>query len=313
MYNPIKPYKHDILKAIEQTWHTPYLSVRRGVYPSFQKKFSYSYREVDHTDGIGTKGVYHWRAGTLHEAVLDALAMNLNDLAIMGATPYKLSNHISVPKEDGRIRAIISALARECRKRNIAIVGGETSVHEHQDGLDISMTISGFIKEYFSPLFHSGDTLIGLKSSGLHSNGFTAVRKVLGARTRPEFTVPTIIYSDAILPMLETIPIRGMMHITGGAFTKLKDLLDGKADAIIEQSAKLKPHNIFHELYRRGFSNKKMYTTFNCGIGFVLAVSPKDARRALLKLPNAAIIGTIVKGDGKVRITSAFDGKVVAL
>ena len=107
MYNPAKPYKHKILKLIESTWDTPYVRVTGGVYPLIKRKISFP--EVDHTDGIGTKGFYHWRQETFKEAVIDALAMNLNDLAIVRAVPYKLSNHITVPVEDERSYKIVKA------------------------------------------------------------------------------------------------------------------------------------------------------------------------------------------------------------
>src|SRR3990167_10458658 len=85
MYDPIKPYKKQILDAIKKTWKTPFVTVKSGVYPVITKKFDFP--EVDHTDGIGTKGYYHWKAGTLKNAVIDALAMNLNDLAMARAVP----------------------------------------------------------------------------------------------------------------------------------------------------------------------------------------------------------------------------------
>lgn len=80
MYDPTKPYKKQILELIKQTWETPYVSVKGDIYPIIERKFSYP--EVDHTDGIGTKGVYHWQQRTFGNAALDALAMNLNDLAL---------------------------------------------------------------------------------------------------------------------------------------------------------------------------------------------------------------------------------------
>lgn len=167
MYKPSKPYKQKIIEEIKKTWHTPYVNVKFNTYPIIRKKFSYP--EVDHTDGIGTKGFYHWKAGTFQAAVIDALAMNLNDLAIVRAVPYKLSNHITVPVEDIRVLKIVQALTVECRRRGIAIVGGENSFHDNMDGLDISMTVSGFVKKPAPNKFRIGDILIGLKSSGLHS------------------------------------------------------------------------------------------------------------------------------------------------
>src|SRR3989344_1673536 len=208
MYNPIKPYKHQILKSIESTWNTPYIKVRRGVYPLIEKKFSFP--EVDHTDGIGTKGFYHWKARTLHAAVIDALAMNLNDLAMVRAVPYKMSNHITVPIEDKRVFEIIKAMVSECRKRKIAIVGGENSFHYNTEGVDISMTVSGFVKKAQPNVCKVGDILIGLKSSGLHSNGFTKVRDIFGSTYRKEFSIPTRIYLDEILSVLSVCKINGM-------------------------------------------------------------------------------------------------------
>ena len=119
MYNPTKPYKKEILRTIETTWHSPYVSVTAGLYPTFRKHFSFP--EVQHTDGIGTKGNYHWSARTFRAAVIDALAMNLNDLAMVRATPYALQNHLVLPKDDTRaIRAVITTLADICRRKKIA-------------------------------------------------------------------------------------------------------------------------------------------------------------------------------------------------
>lgn len=310
MYNPTKPYKHQILKLIERTWDTPYVKVQKGMYPLIERKFLYP--EVDHTDGIGTKGFYHWKAGSLRAAVVDALAMNLNDLALVRAVPYKLSNHITVPSEDERVFKIIQAMATECRKRKIAIVGGENSFHNNTEGIDISMTISGFVKDPKPNRCHAGDILIGLKSSGLHSNGFTKVREIFGNTMRKEFITPTAIYLNQILDVTSKDTVHGMMHITGGAFTKLKDILR-KADAVIIHPKKLQPQRIFQEMFAKGLSNKIMYSTFNCGIGFVLSVPKREAPKILSHLRGSAIIGEVVKGTGKVSIQSAFNQKVVAL
>jgi phosphoribosylformylglycinamidine cyclo-ligase len=295
MYKPSKPYKQKIIEEIKKTWHTPYVSVHFNTYPIIVRRFDHA--EVDHTDGIGTKGVYHWKKQTWRAAVLDALAMNLNDLAIVRAVPYKLSNHITVPEEDVRIFKIIQALAKECRQRKIAIVGGENSFHDTIDGLDISMTISGFVQKPKPNIFRVGDVLIGLKSSGIHSNGFSLVRKLFPNELRSEFTVPTAIYLDNILALLDRFTVHGMMHITGGAFTKLKDILKN-ADAVIEHPKKLLPQSIFYDIYTKGVSSEVMYTTFNCGIGFVLSVPKSEAPQVLQHLKNAAVIGQIVKGSG---------------
>jgi len=310
MYDPIKPYKKVISELIKQTWQTPYISIKENIYPIIEKKINYP--EVDHTDGIGTKGFYHWQQGTFKNAVLDALAMNLNDLAVVRAIPYKLQDHILVPKEDERIIEIIKELSKECKKRNIAITGGENSFQDNIDGFDISLTISGFIKDPGLNRLENGDVLIGIESSGLHSNGFTAVRKVFGKEFRPEFVIPTNIYLDTIADLNKEFDIHGMVHITGGAYTKFKDLLFN-TDARINKDHKLEPPKIFWDLYERGISDEEMYKTFNCGVGFVLSVDRKDAEGILkaIKDFNADVIGEIIPGNGNVIIESNFSKKRV--
>ena len=311
MYNPTKPYKKEILRLIERTWKSPYVDVMPGLYPVIRKKFSYP--EVHHTDGIGTKGIYHWQRRTFRHAVMDALAMNLNDLAMVGAIPYAFQNHIVLPKDDPlAIIEIVTALAHEARRRKIAMTGGETSIHEGADGLDISITVSGFLPASRKNMCRTGDVLIGLKSGGLHANGMTKVRSIFSGAWRRECTEPTVIYADLIMPLLARYDIHGMMHITGGAFTKLKDIL-GPHDAYIEHSKQLMPQKIFQDIRKHGISNDEMYSTFNCGIGYVLSVAPKTAYKILRRLPNAGSIGMVTAGSGIVRIRSAFDGAHVEL
>lgn len=311
MYNPTKPYKHQILKLIESTWDTPYVKVQKGLYPIIKKKFSAL--EIQHTDGIGTKGFYHWKKRTFKNAVLDALAMNLNDLAMVGAIPYAIQNHIVLPKDDHRaILDIVKALAVECKKRKIAMTGGETSIHSDVQGMDISITVSGLLKRNRKNQCKVGDILIGLRSSGLHSNGVTKVREVFGKEYRKEFTEPTKVYLEEILSLLDMCTVNGMMHITGGAFTKLKDIL-GKTDVMITYPQKLQPQKVFEDMYNKGLSNKTMYSTFNCGIGFVLSVPKIEVPKVLRKLGNGAVIGEVTRGENMVYIRSVFDGKIIKL
>lgn len=312
MYNPQKPYKHDLLDLIRATWKTKYVTVTDGVYPIIKKKFSYP--EVQHADGIGTKGYYHSRAKSYKNAVIDALAMNLNDLALVGAVPYALVDHIVTPDMGHEsVMAVIRALALECRKRNIALVGGETSHHNNVDGIDIGLVVSGFIKKVRKNELKPGSVLVGLKSNGLHANGITRVRAMYGTdEWRDEFVAPTAIYLDQVHEILKTCDVQGMMHITGGAFTKLKDLLKN-ADASIHHPPAMRPQNIFMELYDRGVPSEDMYTTFNCGIGFVLGMSERDALKVVKRYRNAAIVGRTTKGTERVHIVSAFDGTSITL
>ena len=308
MYDPTKPYKREILKLIQKTWKTPYVSVKNQI---IKKKFSFP--EYCHTDGIGTKGIYHWGKRTFKNAVMDALAMNLNDLLMMNAKPYAILNHLFLPKDDkAAILEIISHLSQECQKRKIAILGGETAIHNDMTGMELSITMLGFVKKPKINQFKIGDVLIGISSNGLHSNGFSKVREVFGKKIKPEFTTPTSIYFDGIFPLIKKYDIQGIAHITGGAFSKLKDLLNG-ADAKITRNHKLKPPKIFKELYKKGISDEAMYKIFNCGIGLVLSVRPKYVDKALKETKNfkTDIIGKIMPGNGKVIIESAFSNKKI--
>lgn len=312
MYDSTKPYKHQILKLIKSTWHTPHVRIRSGTYPIIVKRFSGL--EIQHSDGIGTKGVYHLRKRTFKNAVIDAFAMNANDLAMVGAVPYALQDHIVIPDAGHTaILEIVRELSTLCRKHKIAITGGETSHHDNLDALDIGITMSGFLRRVRTNRVQVGDVLIGIKSNGLHSNGFTKVRGLFGAQEwRDDFVRPTAIYLDTIQAISKRHTIHSMMHITGGAFTKLKDILSG-ADAFIKFPHGFKLRPIFTEMYGRGVSSKEMYSTLNCGIGFVLSVPRTEAEKILSGAKDAYCIGEVRKGSGKVRITSIFDGSVVVL
>lgn len=310
MYDSTKPSTSSVLDLIKSTWKTPNLKVTPDTYAVFQKKFNL--KEVDHTDGIGTKAIYHWNMKTYKYAVLDALAMNLNDLLLVRAKAYKLQNHLTLPKEDNTIiLEIMKKMVSECYKRKIAITGGETSIHDSTGSFDIGITISGFINKPKLNKAKTGDILIGLKSNGLHSNGFTLVRKLFKGKYRDEFTKPTRIYYDDLINLLNKIEINGMMHITGGAFSKIKGIIDDSQDVVI--SNPIKPQKIFKDIYDMGLPNKRMYKTFNCGTGFILTTPKSKAEKLINLIPNAHIIGEVAKGTGNIIIRSSFDNRTFSL
>ena len=309
MYDPSKPMKQATIDLISSTWDTPYISVRQNVYPIISRK--YVLPEVEHTDGIGTKGIYHWKAKTFEYAVQDALAMNLNDMLLVRARPTTLQNHLTLPTEDQKaITTVLETLVKECRQREIAMTGGETSIHNNTNTLDLSITMSGFIERVRRNAFHDGDLLVGLPSSGLHSNGFTMVRRMFGEVVRDELTEPTTIYFDDVYPLFSQHTIHGMMHITGGAYTKILDVIDG-VDVEIARNHYITPHDIFKEMYERNFTDEEMYTTFNCGIGFIISAPEFDAHNIANELDGAEIIGHVEEGDNMVRIQSSFSPKEI--
>ncbi len=310
MYNTMKPYTGKILEAIKRTWNTPYCQVEDHfgdckMYPSIKLKGDYWM--VDHTDGIGTKGHYHWNMRTFKNAALDALAMNLNDLAMCGAEPIKLQNHIFLPEDDNdAIYEIIETLVEECEHRGIAMTGGETSIHNNMNGMDISMTVTGIYRgrPNRANRYVAGDCLIGLKSNGLHSNGFTRVHQVLEPVKGiiPEFVVPTRIYTDEIRKVYNEVNMAN--HITGGAYTKL---LPYCKDVDLEfefHGPYAHAQDIFWDLAEH-CSSEEMYKTFNCGYGFVLSV-PCDKVKHVMNETGGWIIGDVREGTGKIIIKSAF-------
>jgi len=308
VYDPTKPYKGKVIDRIKTTWETPYVSVKNSV---VCKRFSLP--EFHHCDAIGTKGLYHWQARTFSFAVQDALAMNFNDLLLARAQAYAVIDHITLPAEDVRaIEAILHELVLQCRRREIAVTGGETAIHDTQEGLEISITMLGMVLDTRPNKYRVGDVLVGIGSSGPHSNGFTKIREVFGKEFRPEFVTPTFIYSDTILPLMKRVDVHGMTHITGGAFTKIKDYLPPSTDVVINGRHALSPQSIFWEIRDRKVSDREMYQTFNCGIGLVVGVAEKDVVAVLehirKKFP-ADVIGKVTKGTGRVNVTSWFSGQ----
>ena len=296
MYDTTKPYTKNILSLIKPTW---------------KRKFPSSAS----VDGIGTKGIYHWEQRSFRNATLDALAMNLNDMGVMSSKVRTLQDHIMLPEDDEEaIIEIVQVLSKECKKRDIEINAGETSIHRNLDGLEIGISVQGDYLTTKRNRFVRGDYLVGIGSNGLHSNGFTRVRELFGDEFRPEFIEPTFIYYDLILNLIAKREINGMVHVTGGAYTKLKNILE-REDLVIQES--FHPQPIFYDIYKRGLSDEEMYKTFNCGIGFVLGVSEKDSRKVIAQSNNhgfkAEVIGRVIDGKGKVRIKSAFSGRKIVL
>jgi phosphoribosylformylglycinamidine cyclo-ligase len=313
MYDTTKPYTKKLLEIRKSTWETPYIYVSdewEGLTLSKRKKPYDSYFEADETDGIGTKGYYHRKYGTLKNAVLDSIAMNLNDMLLSRATPYRLIDHIMSPEEDSLLK-IFEELASECRKRKIAITAGESAVINTLDGIEMGIFLTGFVETPVPNRFMSGDCLVGFHSNGLHSNGFTKVRELFGDEFRQEFVEPTRLYYDELHEVVKNTEVHGMAHITGGAFTKLRGRLNN-LDAVIEDNG-LIPHKIFYEIYDKGLSDRDMYEKFNCGTGFIISTSPSWAEKMVVECERAEIIGKVVPGKGKVKINSAFSDSVINL
>lgn len=313
-----------ILKMIQETWPIsgPF-SIEKFKNQIMIKKdpiYWKNYLEIDRTDGIGTKGSLHWKQKTFSFAAQDAFAMNANDVIRIGAEPYRLQDHITIEEEnDDAIFSIVKSLVELCKKYKIAITSGETGILNTMKGLEIGITMTGKVKreDIIKQEIQIGDKLIGLASNGIHSNGITIARKILGEE-ETELTKPTEIYIEGINEILRNHrkDIRGMVHITGGAFTKLKDIMNDKVDIKISRNHKLNPQAIFNLLKEKGnLPDEQMYRTFNNGIGFIIVVN-KEAENVLdiiKKYYKADIIGSVEKGKGLIKIESKFSDKTIEL
>lgn len=277
---------------------------------------------VSGTDGVGTKLRLAFQMNKHDSIGQDAVAMCVNDILVQGAEPLFFLDYLAVGKvEPGRVAEVVGGIARGCEMAGCALIGGETAEMPGfygEDEYDIAGFSVGVVNRdqlIDGSQIQAGDVLLGLPSSGLHSNGYSLVRKVLAAYSLAEvfpelaeplgeaLLRPTRIYVKAILPLLPEGKILGMAHITGGGLTEnVPRVLPAGLGVRIDTSAWERPP-IFALLQRLGdIAWPEMFRTFNMGIGFVLVVRPEDERSVRAKLDELGeksfIIGTVVPGEG---------------
>ena len=285
---------------------------------------------VSGTDGVGTK----LRLAQLmdkHDTIgIDCVAMCVNDIICGGAAPLFFLDYIACGKNDpARIAEIVTGITEGCRQSECALVGGETAEHPGlmpDDDYDVAGFSVGIVDEekiIDGKRLAQGDTLIGLASTGVHSNGFSLVRKVLdvehadltspveqlGGKSLGEtLLTPTRIYVKAIKALLKAgVDIHAVSHITGGGFYENvpRMMTDGLTARIQLSSFPKLP--IFQLIQDKGnIPERDMYNTFNMGIGMILAVPAHQAAQALevLKAAGETVyqIGSVVKGDDGVAL-----------
>ncbi len=284
---------------------------------------------VSGTDGCGTK-VKLAILMDKHDTIgIDAVAMCVNDIICCGAKPLFFLDYIACGKNfPEKIAEIVSGVAEGCVQSGAALIGGETAEHpgmmpeEDYDLAGFSVGIVDKAKILDNTKMQEGDVIIGLASSGVHSNGFSLVRKVfdiencdlnkaydeLGGKSLGEtLLTPTKIYVKSILALLEQVDVSAISHITGGGFYENipRSLPDGYGAEVIKSSIKVLP--IFSLLQKTGnIPERDMYNTYNMGVGMSLVVPKNDAQKALDILnangEDAYIIGKIVKSDTKITI-----------
>lgn len=285
---------------------------------------------VSGTDGVGTKLKIAF-AMDQHDTIgIDAVAMCVNDIVVQGAEPLFFLDYLACDKVvPDKIEAIVAGIAEGCHQAGAALIGGETAEMPgmYSEGeYDIAGFTVGVVdkaKIINGSTIAPGDTVIGLASSGVHSNGFSLVRKLLleqsGYRLQDEIAelggtlggtllTPTKIYVKPVLALLDEVKVKGMAHITGGGFIENipRMLPEGVNVEIDHGSWPILP--IFKLMQEKGsISNRDMFTTFNMGIGLVLVVSEADAEKTLSTLrangEEAYTIGRVTEGSGIVTFT----------
>ena len=262
---------------------------------AFGSLFSLDHKRYKHpvlvssTDGVGTKLLLA-QAFHRHDTVgIDLVAMNINDILCMGAKPLFFLDYIACGKVDVKVlKSVMKGMTEGCRQAGCALVGGETAEmpgmykpHEY-DLAGFSVGVVDQDKIINGSQIKAGDQVIGLPSSGLHSNGFSLVRKVFSMSEQKhhlkELLTPTRIYVKEVFAILEKFSIKGIAHITGGAFyEKLTKILpDGMCFKIKKGSWPVP--EIFQKIQKNGrIQPEEMYRTFNMGIGLALVFDPKQA------------------------------------
>lgn len=271
---------------------------------------------VSGTDGVGTKLDIACKKKKYDTVGIDCVAMCVNDILCHGAKPLFFLDYIACGKLEAEVAAsLVKGVSDGCLDSDCALIGGETAEMPgfYKEGdYDIAGFAVGIVdkdKIISGEKIAKGDKLIGIKSSGIHSNGYSLVRKVFKDLDR-EFNgkpiwetllTPTKIYVKPILALLEKYEIKGMAHITGGGFIEnVPRMFNGRElTAVIRKDSYPLP-NIFEEMESLGVDRNHMYNTFNMGIGFVLCVKEEDVNpilKELLEMGEVAYeIGHVTSG-----------------
>ncbi len=266
------------------------------------------------TDGVGSKIIVANEMKKWDTIGIDCIAMNVNDLLCIGAKPIAFVDYLAMEKMDATIaREIAKGLKKGAEEAGVEIIGGETAtLPEIIRGLDLAGTAVGIIEKEMPKKIEDGDVIIGLKSNGLHSNGFTLARKVFKENGYSfhdeideigvigyEMLKPTRIYVKEMMGLWNKIEVKGIAHITGSGLYKMERMI-GKFKFLIEEP--MTPQPIFSIIQKLGkISNHEMYKTFNMGMGMAAVVAKEDSDEALdilNKSIEAKIVGIVKEGRG---------------
>ena len=281
---------------------------------------------VSGTDGVGTKQRIAQLAGIHNTVGIDCVAMCVNDIICCGAKPIFFLDYIAIGKNDPvKVASLVEGVAEGCVQAGCALIGGETAEHPgtmQPDDYDLAGFSVGIVDKkdiIDNTKMQKGDAVIALASSGIHSNGFSLVRKVfdienakldeyideLGKTLGEALLTPTRIYVKPVLELMKSVKVKGISHITGGGFYENipRSIPDGLT-AVIDKSAVRTPA-VFKLLQRKGdIPERDMFNTFNMGVGMSIVVPKESADEAVKILnangENAYVIGEIAEGGSKI-------------
>ena len=255
---------------------------------------------VSGTDGVGTKLDIACKKRKFDTVGIDCVAMCVNDILCHGAKPLFFLDYIACGKLEAELSSdLVKGVAEGCIKSQCSLIGGETAempgMYKEGD-YDIAGFAVGIVdkdKIINGKDIKSGDKLIGIASSGVHSNGYSLIRKVFknldedfnGKAIWEELLTPTKIYVKPVLSLLEKFNIKGMSHVTGGGFYEnLPRMLSEEGLSIVINKNSYEIPEIFKKLMELGVQEEEMYNTFNMGIGFVLCVEENEVEEVLKEL-----------------------------
>ena len=256
------------------------------------------------TDGVGSKLLLAEEMNSIHTVGIDCVAMNTNDLICVGAEPLSFVDYVALDKPDEELMAKIGmGLAEGCKQSNCTLSGGETAIlPELVHGFDIAGTSVGYVKQdkiIDGTKIVEGNVLIGLKSSGPHSNGYTLIRKLFDGDKElgKKLVEPTRIYVKEVMELINQVNVNGIAHITGGGLDNISRINDN-FQYVIDNP--LPVPSVFDWLQEKGnIETKEMYRTFNMGLGMIIIVNKADAEKSVSILgKHAQVIGSVENGKG---------------
>ena len=273
---------------------------------------------VSGTDGVGTKLKLAFEMNKHDTVGIDLVAMSVNDILVQGAEPLFFLDYFACGKLDvASATAVVKGIAQGCELAGCALIGGETAEMPgmYPEGeYDLAGFAVGAVEKsqiISGATIQAGDALLGLASSGAHSNGYSLIRKILqvsgadlnaafAGRTLGETIIePTRIYVKPLLALMQALPVKGMAHITGGGLLEnIPRILKPELTAVLDKNSWTLPP-LFQWLQQQGnVEAQEMYRTFNCGIGMAVVVAASDAERAMQTLTAA---GETVYRIGEIR------------